>query len=302
MTDKIAPPDLKQAESLLAELFEEVKINEGTLRGIESNLGMGATTVESLKETKVSFGNPRDNLILLTEETFKEIGVELTDAYRQQMHKVDFYYMTVAVNLYPRPGVKFWRLYCQLDFSPKGTYEPLVKTMFPQSDWQSLIKLGTGINLGLNANLDWSVGIDGSQIAQLANLPGNIKANVDNKNELKAYIVIPDYSYEMGFFEIVATGIDESTCQWRIEEPKIQNQATAKFAIAFRVPKGCQSIDLEGTVWAEADIDWLVSYVSDLADILRNLLKRDKNEAAKKLSRGDQKKWTLPLATTSINA
>lgn len=301
MFDRITPPNIEETESLLADVLEEVKANEGTLRGgEEENLGRGATAVQSLKETKVSFGNPRDNLILLNEEVFKEIGVELTESYRQQMRNVDFYHMTVNVNLYPRPGVKFWRLFCQLDFSPKGTYEPLVKTMFPQSNWKSVLKVGTGISLGLNANLDWSIGVDGSQIAELANLPGNLKANIANKNEMKAYIVIPDYTHEMGFFEIVATGIDESTCQWLIDEPDIQNKATVKFAIVFRVPKGCQSIELKGHVWAEADIDWLFGYVSDLTEILKNLLRGDKNKAARKLSRGDEKTWVLSLPKISI--
>ncbi len=297
MTDKLTLPDLQEAESLLADLFEEVKIKEGTLAGGEK-LGIGATAVQSLKETKVSFGNPKDRLILLTEETFKEVGIELTSSYRQQMQNADFYYMTVSVDLRPKPGVQFWRLYCQLDFSPKGEQEPIIRTIFPQSKWESLMKLGIGMDLGLNENLDWSVGVDATQISEILNLPGNLKANITSKNELKAFIVIPDYAYEFGGFEIVAQGEGNSNCYWRIEEPTIQKMTTVKFAIVFQVPKGCHSIDLDGTVWVEANMDWLFADIrdvfSELADRFKNLLQR-KNEAASQFALGDKEKWTLTL-------
>ncbi len=140
-------------------------------------------------------------MILLTEKLFQDIGVELTSIYRQQMHDTyDFYYMTVTADLRPKPGAKFWRLCCELDFSPKGENEPIVQTIFPQSKWRTVMNWGVGMNLGINGNLDWSLGVDLSKSAEIANLPGDIKANVGSKNELKALIVLPDYAYEAGRF------------------------------------------------------------------------------------------------------
>ncbi|MBA3922278.1 MAG: hypothetical protein H0X31_11495 [Nostocaceae cyanobacterium] len=169
-----------------------MKKQEGTLSG-GKQLGVGATAIESLLQTQVNFGNPRNNLILLTEKLFQDIGVELTSIYRQQMHDTyDFYYMTVTVDLRPSPGAKFWRLCCELDFSPKGENEPIVQTIFPQSKWRTVMNWGVGMNLGINGNLDWSLEVDLSKLAEIANLPGDIKANVGSKNELKGLIVLPD--------------------------------------------------------------------------------------------------------------
>jgi hypothetical protein len=74
--------------------------------------------------------------------------------------------------------------------------------------------------------------------------------------------------------------------------------ATVKFAVVFKVPKECTSINLHGTVWAEANMDWLFADIrdaaSELKQTLKNLFKR-KDEAAKELSRGDEKQWTLNL-------
>ncbi|NEQ27161.1 MAG: hypothetical protein F6K28_50775, partial [Microcoleus sp. SIO2G3] len=176
MSEKIYPPNPQEADTLLASLLEEVKTWEGTLAG-GTKLDVGAAAVESLFQTKVEFGNPKNHLILLTEEIFKEIGIELNSIYRQQMRDVyDFYYMTVTVNLRPKPGVQFRRLCCELDFGSKGENEPIVEKIFPNSKWRSVMNLGVGMNLGLNGNLDWSVGIDASQVAEIANLPGNLKA------------------------------------------------------------------------------------------------------------------------------
>ncbi|BDA68825.1 hypothetical protein CAL7716_029910 [Calothrix sp. PCC 7716] len=297
MIDLTTPPNLQNSDILLNELFEEVQKWEGTLSS-RSTLGRGAAAVQSLMQTKVTFGNPNDKLILLTEETFKEVGVELNSIYKQQMRdNYDFYYMTVTVDLRPKPSVKFWRLSCQLDFSPKGDQEPIVQTIFPESKWQSLMKFGVGMNLGLNENLQWSVGIDTSTFAELADIP-DFNASVSTKNELKAFVAVPDYTYEGGFFEIIAQGSGSSECFWRIEEADIQQMATVKFAVVFKVPKECTSINLHGTVWAEANMDWLFADIrdaaSELKQTLKNLFKR-KDEAAKELSRGDEKQWTLNL-------
>lgn len=297
MTDKNSPPDVNENKALRADLFQEVKTWEGTQSG-GIQLDKGATAVKSLMETKINFGNPTNKLTLLTEETFKEIGLELNSTIQEQMvNRCDFYYMTVTVDLKPKPGAKFWRLCCELDFSPKGKNEPIVQTIFPETKWKSVMKFGVGMNLGINENLDWSIGIDASKLAELANIPGHLKANIATKNELKAF-VISDYTYQGGFAEITALGQGNSNCYWCIEQPDVLNMGTVTFVIVFTVPKGTKAIDLEGTAWAEVNIDWLFADIrdvfSELTDRFKNLIK-NKNEAANKLAPVVAEKWTLNL-------
>ncbi|BAY46364.1 hypothetical protein SAMD00079811_39730 [Scytonema sp. HK-05] len=306
MSDKIYPPHPQEADTLLAGLLEEVKTWEGTLAG-GTKLGVGAAAVESLVQTKVEFGNPRNHLILLTEEIFKDIGVELNSIYRQQMRDAyDFYYMTVTVDLRPKPGARFSRLCCELVFSSEGENEPIVEKIFPNSKWRSVMKLGVGMNLGLNGNLDWSVGIDASQVAEIADLPGNLKANVASNNELKAFIVVSDYAYEVGGFEILAQGEGNSTCYWRIEEPDIQKMATVKFAIVFKVSKGTESINLRGIAWAEPNKNWLISKIrnvfSKLSDSWKNRLQSEDEAASKLAELTASEVWTLDLPKATIKS
>lgn len=306
MTDGLTPPNLQQADTLLSDLLEEVQKWEGTLAG-GTKLGVGAEAVNSLFESKVSFGNPTDRLIRLTEDTFKESGTELIGIYKQQMQEqFDFYYMTFTVALRPERAAKFWRLTCELDFGPKGSGEPILQSLFPTQQWRSVMSFGGGMEVGLNGNLDWNVGVDSSQLAEILQLlPSELKAKVGNKDDFKAFLAVPTYQYELGHPEILTTGEGSSTCYWRIQDQNLQKIGTAKFAIVFKVPKGTGFVTLRGTAWVEPNMNWLTADIRDvfgeLSERFKQLL-RQKNEVASQFARGDAEKWTLVLPKATSDA
>jgi len=304
MTDNLSLPNIQEADTLLSELLQEVQKWEGTLAG-GTKLGTGAAAVESLLKTQVSFGNPQDRLTLLTEETFKGSGTELIGIYKQQMQtQYDFYYMTLTVGLRAQPGAQFRRLTCQLDFHPKGNNEPIIQSIFPNHKWRTIMNFGVGIDVGLNGNLEWSAGVDSAWLGELTNLlPGELKTNATNKNELKAFLVLPEYKYELSHAEVTAIGDGSSTCYWRIQDQEIQKVGTAKFAVVFKVPKGTESINLRGIAWAEPNMNWLAADVRDVfsefSDRFKNLLRR-KDEAAIQLARIANEEWSLILPKATI--
>lgn len=207
--------------------------------------------------------------------------------------------MTLAVDLRPERGARFWRLTCELDFSPKGSNEPIIVSLFPTQKWYSVMNFGVGMDVGLNGNLSWDVGVDSSKLAELlGSIPEDIKANVTSKNNFKAFLAIPAYEYHLGHSEILTNGEGNSTCYWRIQDRELQKIGTAKFGIVFKVPKGTESIILQGKVWAEPDLNWLTADIRDvfanLSDRLKQLLKQ-KNEAASHFARGDAEQWELNL-------
>ncbi|MBC6481419.1 MAG: hypothetical protein GDA56_30355 [Hormoscilla sp. GM7CHS1pb] len=329
MSDELSPPNLKEADILLSDLFEEVQEREGSFKGaielskggkaIESlaqsrvslTLGRGAGAIDSLRQSKVSFGNPRNMLIQLTEATFKNSGTELNDIYKQQMRgQFDFYYMTITVDLRPERAAKFWRLTCELDFGPKGSGEPIVQSLFPKQQWRSVMSFGVemdaGLDVGLNGNLDWKVGAESAELDKLVELlPGELQANVGSKDDFQAFIAIPAYRYELGHPEILTIGEGSSTCYWRIQDSELQKIGTAKFAIVFKVPKGTESITLRGIAWAEPDINWLTADIRDVLGELSDRLKQllgEKNKQASRLARGDTEEWVLNLPKAASQA
>lgn len=314
MNEPIHAPNVDEASARLAELFNDVQEWEGNLAGgspleltFDSNLTesgklkQGARAVASLFETKVSFGDPRDRLIQLTAETFTQSGTELNPIYQRQMQgQYDFYYMTLSVALIPKPGTRFWRLTCNLEFEAPDNAGVIVQTIFPTDQWRSVLNFGVGMDAGLNGNLDWSAGVDSAQLTEfIALLPEGLKANAVSKNEFKGFVGVPSFKYELGHPEILAVGENNNFCYWRIQDQELQKVGTAKFAVVFKVPKGTETITMRGMAWADPDMNWLTADVRDvfsaLSDSLKNLLKQ-KNDAASQFARGAAEEWTLKLS------
>lgn len=301
MTVTFSPEDLVETKNIVEKLLAEVTSWESTLSG-GTKFGLAASTLQSLRETKISFGNPIDNLILLTPELFEEVGVQLSEVRRRQMAQdFNFYYMTVAVSLQPKRGTEFRLVECALTFGPQGEGEPIVEAIFPKSEWRKVLGWGGKMDLALDGNLEWRAGISGPSIEDIENLLGRAKLQVANKNELAARIVIADYLFSLGRAEIAATGEGNSQCFWRIEQPTLQEMQTVQFGVVFKVPKDRTTIELTGLVAAEPSMSWLVANLSDviegLSDNLRDLLGRldSRRTGRERLPIGDFEKWTIIL-------
>lgn len=298
MIEKPSSPNFQETDNLLSNLLEEVQRWEGTLAG-GTKLGPGAAAVANLKDSKISLGNPKNKLTLLNEATFQVTGTELKDIYRQQMQdEYDFYYLTLKVELRPKPTVQFWKLICELDFGPKGKQEPILQSVFPNEKWRSVLSASVGMDIGLNGNLDWTAGADASAITSvLEQVPGEIKGEIANKDEFKAFVTMPAYKYEFGLFEILTTSVG-STAYWRIQDEALKKTGMVELATVFKVPKAVQELELVGRAWVEPNVNWLFADVRDVAGELSDRFKqlfRNKEEAASRFARWDAEKWQLQL-------
>jgi len=302
MSDQLKSPDLQAADSLLAELFSDVAETEGVRAGGEK-LDEGGAALHSLKETKVQFGNPRSNLVAITAEQLHGSGIELSSIQKQQLESShDFYFITMTVDMRPQPGAHFSALACELNFGPKGEKEPIVQSIFPKTSWKNVMTFGGGMNLGLDADLNWKVGVDASKLSELSDKAPELSANLENKNDMKSHIVLHDFSYDLGRFDIAAYGEDNSECYWYIQNADLQQMLTVKFNVVFKVPTGTEEITLTGKAWAEPSMSWLTANVRNvlggLAEKFKDLFRR-KDEAASDLARGAAETWTLTLPHTS---
>jgi hypothetical protein len=154
MADFFSLDDLNAGQALLDDLYQEVVEQETVMSGGQT-LGIGSEALRDLRDTHVSFGNPRNELIRLTEDRFDRIGIELSELYKLQLSQYNFYYMTINTALWPKGSAQFSRVECSLDFGPKGADEPIVQSLFPQHEWKEVLNYGGGLTLALDGNLEW---------------------------------------------------------------------------------------------------------------------------------------------------
>ncbi len=299
MSRVAADDELSAAQTLLDELLTEVAQEEGTL-AYGQKLGRGGEALTALRETEVTFGNPYDNLMRLTPDSFAAAGVTLNPIQLQQMENTfDFYYMTLNVSLHPKRGAQFQTVECRLEFGPDEM--PIVQTIFPQPRWRTVLEWGGGLTLGLDGNLEWQAGLPGDAISELTGISGIPSAQLKTTNEMNSRIVVADYAFRTGRAEISATGEGNARATWRLQNPELHETQTIRFIVVFKVPKGTEQIELTGKVLAEPRMAWLVAQLSDvfgeLSQRFKNLLGRDDNQrqGAERLPVGAHEKWVIEL-------
>lgn len=286
-----------ESKRLLGELFEELKTEEGVLADGQV-LGVGAKTVDALKKSSVSFGSPYDRLIQLTPTLLEQLSIQLDPIQMEQMeNQFDFYHMTLTTSLYPKRGHIFKRLETLLEFRNRGGGKVIVQELFPQPRYRQVLQWGGSMNLALNGNLDWDIGVDASAIEELTAL-GVPSAKLKTNNEISSRIVVPNFAYGMGRAEITATGKGNDHCLWRLEQPELKESQTIQFVVIFKVPKGTKVIDLEGQFICEPDMEVLTanveSVMGELSDKFKSLFrKRDEDRhGAERLPIGAHELWS----------
>lgn len=302
MTQFDPPPDLNETKSNLALLLQEVDSWTGDLAGGKT-VPVGVADIQKYLSAKIQFSNPTSNLTRLTPDMFEQVNVQLSPQHVQQMtHAFDFYFMNLSVQMRPEPGTYFRALGCILNFGSDDDNVPIVVSIFPDEQWQEVYKFGGSLQLNLDGNLGFEIGVDGAEKIALDNqatLPANLKSKLVNQNEMKAAIEMPTFSYSRGRFNIVAYGPDGPECYWYLDNDEISQTLTAKFIVVFKVPQGTRAISMQGVAWAEPDMDKLTAnfrhVIRRFKDSLLNLFK-GKNKGSRAFAITGKEVWdNLPL-------
>jgi len=260
MTEVVSPPNPQETEANLKTLLQEVNTWAGDLDA-GTAVPVGVADIQRYQAAKIKFTDPTSNLTRLTPAMFEKVNVQLSPLHSEQMRRqFDFYYMTLSVQMKPEPGTYYRALGCQLNFGLDGAKNPIVVSIFPDTQWQEVFNFGGSLLLNLDGNLGFEVGVD-TAVPQsaLAALPANLQSKLVNQNAMKAAIQIPPFAYSRGRFNIAAYGPDGSECYWNLENEEISQTLTVQFTIVFKVPQGTQAFSLKGVAWAEPDMDKLTT-------------------------------------------
>lgn len=301
MPETLIDQELQAAQALLKKMVQEVNDERSVLAG-GATQSISNNILTDLSQSNITFGFPQDRLIQLTPDLLNSLGIQLDPIQTIQMNtQFDFYYMSLAVSLFPKRSNLFKIVECRLDFRGIDGKAPIVQSIFPQSRWKSVLEWGGNLSLGLNGKLDWDIGVENDKLSEVASLAGVPTGNLTTKNALGSRILVPDYTFHVGRAEITATGNGNDHCQWRLRQPELKQSQTVDFIVIFKAPKGTQAIELEGKVIGEPDMDVLAAEVDDVAgelsDKFKNLFRKsnDERQGAEKLPIGSHEIWS-PLA------
>lgn len=293
------PDDVTASRVLLDELYAEVAAAEGILSG-GTKLGVGTEAVQSLRETRVSFGNPADSLIQLTPELFSSVGVELSEIQKVQLASgFAFYYLTLTVSLQTRSQARFAAIECSLDLGPKGATEPIVQSVFPTSRWREVLRMGGEASLALDGDLRWRLGLDAPAMATDVAVPGHLSAEVSSRSSMRGVFKVAEYMFRLGHIDIAATGEGNSRCFWRLENPELREVQTVQFGVVFKVPEHVSSVELVALCVARPKVSWLVGALrnawSEISKRIQRVFDPDR-PLGPMLVIGDHESWTIPLS------
>ena len=312
--------ELDASDDILHQLLEEVGQQQGTLSNktydsldapgiIPSPDSVPERPVESpeqvllgLRESTVTFGNPKNNLTRLTPELFDALHIPLNKIWREQMHSsFDFYYMTMPAILNLRHGIQLRTLRCRLDFESGLADGIIIQRLFPTSAWKEILNIGGSVQVALDGQLDWQFGLSSTALQALLQLPlpGEVQAHVKNSNELKAHIAIPDFTWRVGRVDISAAGESGTYCDWELRRADVRLSQTIDFGIVFKVPSNVERVTLNGIVAARPSRNWLIeglrSIFAYLSPQLQDELRQHENSSDPHLLLKDSSIWPLAL-------
>ncbi len=297
MEFSISPQDLEKSQNLIKDIFDEAVEAESLLAG-KKKIGRAGAALQVLRERTIAFGHPQDRLAQLTKKLLKKMNIELDPIEKEQMEsRYDYYFMAVPVSLYPKRGELFSTIECRLEFLTADDKPVIVKSLFPESKWRSVLQWGGGMDLALNGFLDWEIGVDSNDLGKIKKIPGIPSGNIKSISEIRSSILVQDYSFELGREEIVATGKGNSFCAWRLRDPKLKPINDLRFIVIFKVPKGLNEITLTGKIYAEPKMDILVAELEDVFSELSDKLKKlflkpdDERRGEERLPVGEFKTW-----------
>lgn len=289
----------QNAQQIIDDLYKVVVEQEATYAS-KGKQGVGTAYIEALKQTKVSLGNPNDEIVRLS---VQEAAIHSNEFLKKKFQGKKIYYLSLSVSLRSGNGTQFSRVWCEFDFSQKKGQDVIIQQVFPTPEWKTVITYGASLKLALDSMLKWVVGLPGSVNAQQLQqtLNNEMKANLVNEDNMSAFVQVHPYSFEMGRADIAATGPGSNVAFWDISKPDLHKAQTAKFIVIFTVPKEVKKIKLVASVAAEPDFPVLVANLRDVWEFLDKkfqiLLKKldGQRTPEEKLPIGDQNEWEIDL-------
>jgi hypothetical protein len=229
--------------------------------------------MKQFEEDTAKFSPVRD-IVPLRKKHFADHGLEVPAHIAHLMRRFDFYLLHIPITLVPRPGWAFVQLDCIVEFNPgKPPAERAVAyQVFPQEEWQDVIRASQGLAVGLDENLEFKVDMGRLEI-ELPGLSAAERAKVGAKAAGTAGLILGPFNYRIRRPKIIAKGRRNVQVLWRLEGEEYFEEEEPRLGVVLQVPKEVSRVDVVGVLKACKDFHRLTANVRHLLPYVKERTK-----------------------------
>lgn len=276
--DKIQPIDTQHilSEAILAAQKWEAELGEPTTgKGASRRKGKAERAFEALQHGMLKVENPQAYLERLRLKDFESMSIPISSDIRKSMNAPDgyrYYKLIAPVLLFPGRGTQYRLVESQFTFNvPQDQRRPGIHSIFPTAEWCPVINWGGDLQLGLDSELNWTVGVDKIKVSA-GKLDGEIAGRLVPAAQMSSFIQVGKFVHSLGRMEIEATHTAQ-TAMWRLDSQRaIRSQGQMQFVTLIKIPKELRQIRLSAAIQVEPNFDWLVAQVHHVLDHLPEAL------------------------------
>lgn len=214
--------------------------------------------------------SPRLQVIPLNERDFAMHSLALSPDIAALMTRFNFYLVNIPITLFPKAGCGFVQLNCIVEFSPGiPTAERAVAyQIFPDQEWQDIIKFEQGLAVGLDEKLEFKVDTARLKVEMPA-LSSEAKAAIGVKAAGNAGLVLGPFNYKIRRPKIQTAGRGNVKVHWRLDSAEYFEQEEPRLGVLLQVPKQISRVDAVGVLKATRDVHFLTANLRNVLELVR---------------------------------
>ncbi len=233
--------------------------------------------------------SPLLEVIPLRQQDFAAHQINPPSHIASLLERFNFYLVHIPITLFPKAGYAFVQLDCIIEFNPgkPSTERPVAFQIFPDQEWQDVIRFEQGFAIGLNENLEFKV--DKARVsAELPNLTAEAQAAIGLKAAGNAGLILGPFNYRIRRPKIQTGGRGNVKVRWRLDSAEYFEQEEPQLGVLLQVPKNVTKVDAVAVLQASRDFRLLSA---NLKHVLRFVRERTKNFFEAGAPKSDSRPW-----------
>jgi hypothetical protein len=230
--------------------------------------------MKTLEESTATF-SPVCDIVRLRKKHFADHSLKVPARITDLMRRFDFYLLHVPITLVAKAGWAFIQLDCIIEFNPgrSPAERPVAYQVFPQEEWQDVIRASQGLAVGLDENLEFKVDIGRLEV-ELPELSAEARAKVGTRAAGKAGLILGPFNYRIRRPKIISRGRGNVQVYWRLESEEHFEEEEPQLGVVLQVPKEVSRVDVIGVLKACRDFH---TFTANVRHLLRYLTDRTRN-------------------------